>query len=643
MVSLPLQCVALLASVGWLAFNVWFFVYCLSEPKTQSLPQGAESQLDGSRWSDVLSIKRFGFNKNDVSDQKGLLNGKVISENIGLQNASYRNLAGATSLRMHGVDVGMYENGTAFWVPGATPHVPDMAKALKDGGGFNLLLSDAMSLDRNVTESRSVECRKMVYHSNELTQASVVIVFYNEPFSTLFRSVHSVLHRTPPELLKEIILVDDGSTLDWIRLQPTLEGTPDSVLDRYARVLRRVCDINVVRVPKRKGIVGARLAGIAAAQAPVFVILDSHIEVQSGWLQPLVSRIKADRRRVVMPQVDGINAETFEPSAGGVGCTLGFLWKLIEHSFDVNASSPDERRQAKPHEFITSPTMAGGLFAADTAFFKEVGSYDDKFVYWGTENLELSFRLWMCGGMLECTACSRVYHIFRKGGVGYASPMDAVTKNKMRLLTIWMDEFADLAWRVIGQPVVKFGPIKENMLWRKERHCKSFRWFLENVNPEAHVRKLPEDVPYLGTIKNMGIQQCVESVSGDYPGNPIGLKTCHTGHSQQFMFFKNPGWIMPVTNDETCLGHDINDAKSTGWCAHQRWDVTGDADALELRLVSGSKCLGATQANSKMGLEYVKCDHSDMNQRWQWTAYNPPKVFTPPPIKQILAPRGRLL
>lgn len=48
-------------------------------------------------------------------------------------------------------------------------------------------------------------------YDTKLPTTSVVIIFYNEAWSVLIRTVYSVLQETPPKFLKEIILVDDNS------------------------------------------------------------------------------------------------------------------------------------------------------------------------------------------------------------------------------------------------------------------------------------------------------------------------------------------------------------------------------------------------------------------------------------------------
>ena len=72
---------------------------------------------------------------------------------------------------------------------------------------FNVFISDRISLHRNVPDTRDSACRKLSY-DNKLPSASIVIIFTNEAYSTLLRTIWSVLDKSTdhPETVHEIIL-----------------------------------------------------------------------------------------------------------------------------------------------------------------------------------------------------------------------------------------------------------------------------------------------------------------------------------------------------------------------------------------------------------------------------------------------------
>lgn len=110
-------------------------------------------------------------------------------------------------------------------------------------------------------------CKRKNYFVN-LPSTSVVIVCYNEWPSMLLRTIHSVYNRSPRELLKEIIVVDDASTIPELK-------TP---LDDY--VLKNFDGrVKIRRLEQRAGLIVARMEGAKAATGEVIIFLDGHMEV----------------------------------------------------------------------------------------------------------------------------------------------------------------------------------------------------------------------------------------------------------------------------------------------------------------------------------------------------------------------------
>jgi hypothetical protein len=104
------------------------------------------------------------------------------------------------------------ENGSAVILPN---NITDNIKRQIDEGfkydGFNSFISSLISLNRALPDSRNYECKKKIYNIEKLPTCSIIIIFHNENWTLLLRTIHSILLRSPLELIEEILLVDDAS------------------------------------------------------------------------------------------------------------------------------------------------------------------------------------------------------------------------------------------------------------------------------------------------------------------------------------------------------------------------------------------------------------------------------------------------
>ncbi|XP_037051693.1 polypeptide N-acetylgalactosaminyltransferase 5 isoform X1 [Bradysia coprophila] len=475
---------------------------------------------------------------------------------------------------------------------------------------FNLLASDMISLNRSLIDVRNPDC-KLKHYASKLPTTSIVIVFHNEAWTTLLRTVWSVINRSPRPLLKEIILVDDASEKEYLGRK----------LENYVKLLP--VPTFVLRTVNRSGLIRARLLGAKHVTGQVITFLDAHCECTEGWLEPLLQRIALDRTTVVCPIIDVISDDTFEYVTASDQTWGGFNWKLNFRWYRVPSREMERRHQDKTAP-LRSPTMAGGLFSIDKDFFYEIGSYDEGMDIWGGENLEMSFRVWMCGGILEILPCSRVGHVFRKA-TPYSFPggtSQIVNHNNARLVDVWLDEWSEFYYSFNpGARKATAGDVSERKALRERLKCKSFRWYLENIYPES---QMPLDYYFLGEIRNAESQNCLDTM-GHKSGERVGSSYCHgLGGNQVFAYTKRH----QIMSDDNCLDAansrgPVNLVRCHGMMGNQEWKY--DSEDKTIKHVNSGNCLTRPTREDPNTPLLKPCDYSEgqqwlMQSQFKWQA-----------------------
>lgn len=486
---------------------------------------------------------------------------------------------------------------------------------------LNEELSEHLSYNRTPPDERHPACKRKTYDLNNLPSTSVIIIFYNEPYSVLVRTVHSVLNTADGRLLKEIILVDDGSTNEELK----------GKLDYYVRT-RLPSKVKVLRQRNRVGLIRARLAGARFAKADVLVFLDAHCECMHEWLEPLLERIKQSSTSVLVPIIDVIEAKNFYYSTNGVTDFQigGFTWDGHFDWHDVTQREKERQKRECSEKDLAicptySPTMAGGLFAISRDYFWEIGSYDEQMDGWGGENLEMSFRVWQCGGTLETIPCSRIGHIFRDFHP-YSFPNDRDTHgiNTVRMATVWMDDYIDLLY--LNRPDLRdhpeVGDVTHRRVLREKLRCKSFDWYMKNVYPEKFIPT--RNVRAYGRVSSLAENLCLDTLqqNADKPWN-LGIYTCFRTEvsASQLMSLTKRGVLR---TERSCATVQDNNAETRYVvmipCIDDEdiddtWRIT---EHQQLMHISSGLCLDSSDLSTKSYVHVAPCLPRVRTQKWEF-------------------------
>ncbi|XP_071120320.1 polypeptide N-acetylgalactosaminyltransferase 5-like [Mytilus edulis] len=434
---------------------------------------------------------------------------------------------------------------------------PSDLKRLKAGfekHGFNEFASDLISSHRRIgTINVDPGCANNIY--DNLSPASIVIPVRDESWSILLRTLHSILSRTPLNLLQEIILVDDNSKMD------NMKGR----LDWYISHLQKV---KILRLDEKRGrsLMVARQEGINKAVSDIVIVIDSHTEVTEGWIEPLIQRIREKPNFLVAPIVDQIFPQTLEydykkpkPRAMSFDFHLEQDWISYKQEY-LNSIS-----WSKPYR---TTGIQGNALVFNKTFFNKLGGLDTGMKVWGGEQQELMFKYVMCGGDIEIVPCSHIGHVYRQkliwsNELHNKTIMDEMC-NQYRVAEVWMDEYKHLVFNRLGNYTRKTGDVSSRKRIREENKCKPFQYVLDRITQMIDLY-IPVNLQASGAIVHSETKLCLS-----YWGEKPFVGKCHGhGYSQFWDLSKD----FQIRCENQCLVYEDNKIKTKRceYYKNQKW------------------------------------------------------------------------
>ena len=216
---------------------------------------------------------------------------------------------------------------------------------------------------------------------------AVVVLNYNGE-EMLSRFLPSVVENTPEAC---IVVADNGST------------------DNSVAVVReKFPSVQVVELGGNYGYAEGYNRALAAVEAKYYVLLNSDVEVTSGWLSPLLELMEQDATVVAcQPKILDYKRKTHFEYAGASG---GFM-DAYGYPFCRGRIFDTVEQDIGQYDDVCRIFWASGAaMMVRGKVFKAVGGLDGRF-FAHMEEIDLCWRMLARGGVIKIVPSSVVYHV----------------------------------------------------------------------------------------------------------------------------------------------------------------------------------------------------------------------------------------
>lgn len=238
-----------------------------------------------------------------------------------------------------------------------------------------------LEINDDVEKKSFEDYEVLVFLQTEEPDVTIIIPVYNQ-FAYTYNCLKSIQENTGDEVRYEIIVADDCSTDDTIRLREKAENI---------QVIRNTQNLRFLKNCNHAA---------KSARGRYLVFLNNDTQVQKNWLEPLMQLLEKNSDA-------GMAGSKFIYADGCLQEAGGIIWKDASAWNYGNRSNPDlpEFNYVRDVDYIS-----GASIMIRTSLWKEIGGFDERFAPAYYEDTDLACEVRKRGYRVMYQPLSAVVH-----------------------------------------------------------------------------------------------------------------------------------------------------------------------------------------------------------------------------------------